>query len=66
MYNADVAEILERIADMLELEEGDRRFEILAYRKAAMTLGAMQEDVSEIYKKTGLKVLWNFRGSARA
>ncbi|MEM3791350.1 MAG: DNA polymerase/3'-5' exonuclease PolX [Candidatus Micrarchaeaceae archaeon] len=55
MSNAKIAEMLEEIADMLELEEGVSRFEVLAYRKAAMTIGTLQQDVKEIYEKKGIE-----------
>ena len=67
MYNARLAEIFEEIANMLELdEEKDRHFEVLAYRKAALTIGTMQEDVGEIYRKQGVKGLLEIPGVGKS
>ncbi len=54
MENKAIAELFEEIADMLELEPGDRYFEIRAYRKAALNIETMQEDVADILKKKGM------------
>ena len=63
MYNARLSELFDEIADMLSLDEkSDRRFEVLAYRKAAMTIGSMQEDIGEIYKKEGVDGLMRLPG----
>jgi DNA polymerase (family 10) len=62
MYNKKISQILDEIADMLELEEGDHKFEIRAYKKAALNLETMQEDVSEIISKKGLSGLYEIPG----
>ncbi len=62
MYNSQIADLFEEIADMLDLEEGDHRFEVLAYRKAALTIGSLQEDVSDIYWRKGLEGLMELPG----
>ncbi len=63
MINSKLAEMLDEIADMLELEgEKYSRFEVLAYRKAAVTVGTNQEDVGEIYKKSGTDGLMELPG----
>ncbi len=62
MYNSRVSELLEEIADMLSLDEKDRRFEVLAYRKAALTIGGLQEDVGDIYKRGGVEALMELPG----
>lgn len=62
MYNTKIAELLNEIADMLNLEGPDRRFEVLAYRKAALTIDTLQEDVGEIYKKSGTAGLMELPG----
>ncbi len=67
MYNSQIAEIFEEIADMLELDkEKDRKFEILAYRKAAVTIGTLQEDVGDIYRKRGLAGLQELPGIGKS
>ena len=58
MYNTKIAQIFDEIADMLELEGDTRKFEMLAYRKAAITVGTLQEDVGDIYKKEGKRGSW--------
>ena len=62
MYNSQISELLNEIADMLSLDEKDRRFEVLAYRKAALTIGGLQEDVADIYKKGGVEALMELPG----
>ncbi len=54
MLNKKIAEMFDEIADMLELDAQDRVFEIRAYRKAALNIGSIQEDVSDILKKDGV------------
>ncbi len=62
MYNSQIAEMLSEIADMLSLDEKDRKFEVLAYRKAALTISGLQEDVAEIYKKGGIDAIMELPG----
>ncbi|MDE1859939.1 MAG: DNA polymerase III, partial [Candidatus Micrarchaeota archaeon] len=67
MYNTKIAQLFGEIADMLALdEEADRHFEVLAYRKAAQTIGSLQEDVGELYKKEGLEGLMNLPGIGKS
>lgn len=47
MDNATVADILNRIAQMLEIK-GENPFKVRAYEKAAMTIGALTKDINEI------------------
>lgn len=62
MINSVIAEMLEEIADMLDLEGEERKFEVIAYRKAALTVANLQEDVGEIYKTQGLDGLMELPG----
>jgi DNA polymerase (family 10) len=62
MLNTKIAELFDEIADMLELEGERRKFETLAYRKAALTIGTLQEDVGEIYRKQGADGLMKLPG----
>ncbi len=62
MYNQKIAELFEEIADMLEIEGGDHSFEIRAYRKAAMNLSVLQEDVGDILEKEGTEGLMKIPG----
>ena len=67
MINSRLAEILDEIADMLELEgEKYSRFEVLAYRKAAITIEGLQEDAAEIYKKGGTDALMELPGIGKS
>ncbi len=50
------------IADMLEIEDEKRIFEIRAYRKAALSLETMQEDAGEVFKKKGIEGLMEIPG----
>jgi DNA polymerase (family 10) len=50
MKNHEVAELLNDIADVLEIK-GDLVFKIRAYRKAALVIDSLSEDISEINKK---------------
>ncbi|MEM0202067.1 MAG: hypothetical protein QXR73_02730, partial [Candidatus Micrarchaeaceae archaeon] len=62
MYNTKIAEIFGEIADMLDLEGESRSFEARAYRKAAMTISSLQEDVSELLRKNGIKGIMELPG----
>lgn len=62
MLNKKIAELFNEIADMMELENGERKFEVRAYRKAAVVIGTMQEDVSEIYRNNGKEGLMEIPG----
>jgi DNA polymerase (family X) len=62
VYNTKLSELFNEIADMLELEGEARKFEVLAYRKAAMTIGTLQEDVGDILGKRGIQGLMELPG----
>lgn len=66
MYNSRIAELFEEIADMLALDTVDRKFEVLAYRKAAQTVLGLQEDVGELYKKKGIGGLMELPGVGKS
>ena len=55
MRNQEIAKILYEISEYLEME--DVAFKPRAYEKAAHSIEALEESVSEIYKKGGLKAL---------
>jgi len=55
MKNQELAKILYRIADYLEMD--GVAFKPYAYRKAALTLETSEEDMAEIYQKGGKKAL---------
>jgi len=54
--NAQTAEILEQMADLLDIS-GASSFRIRSYRQAAESLGSWAEEVEEIYAEGGLKGL---------
>ena len=49
MKNHEVAELLNEIADLLEIQ--DVQFKPRAYRKAAFVIDGLSEDIEEIWKK---------------
>jgi len=61
--NQELAKILYEIADYFEME--GVAFKPYAYRKAALSVEALQEDVGEIYSKGGTKLLENIPGVGR-
>ena len=54
MTNLEVASILERIADLLQLSE-ENPFKIRAYRNAARSICNLQSDLHELYEQQRLK-----------
>lgn len=55
MRNQEIAKILYEISEYLEME--DVPFKPRAYEKAAHSVEVLEENISEIYKKGGLKAL---------
>ncbi len=64
MKNREIANIFYEIADFLEME--GVQFKPYAYQKAAITLEALEENVEEIYKKGGKKVLLEIPGIGKS
>ena len=64
MKNQEIAKIFYEIADFLEMEKV--AFKPYAYRKAAITLETIEEDVEEIYKKGGIKFLEKIPGVGKS
>ncbi|MBI2543355.1 MAG: DNA polymerase/3'-5' exonuclease PolX [Candidatus Aenigmarchaeota archaeon] len=60
MKNFEIAKILYNISLYLEMEE--EPFKPRAYEKAARSVEALTEDVSNIYKKGGIKALMEISG----
>lgn len=55
MKNLEIAKILHEIADFLEMKEV--RFKPQAYKRAAIAIENLQEDIGKIYREEGLKGL---------
>lgn len=51
MRNTEVAEILERIALLLEATGEEERFKIVAYRRAATSIRNLEEDIEKLHKE---------------
>jgi DNA polymerase (family 10) len=51
--NQEVAELLDRIALLLEAS-GEDRFKVIAYRRASNTIRNMEEDVEDVWKRGAL------------
>ena len=60
MKNKEIADIFFQIAEILELK--DVQWKPRAYRKAAISLDNLKEDVEKIYKKGGLDALEKIPG----
>jgi DNA polymerase (family 10) len=64
MKNMDLSRIFNEMYYMLSIDENSR-FEALAYQRAARSIEAMQDDISEIYEKNGIKGLMEIPGIGR-
>ncbi len=61
--NRRISEIFDEIADMLSVADtATARFEVRAYRKAAETIGSLQQPVEEIYGSGGVDALMRLPG----
>ncbi len=56
MTNAQIAEILEQMADLLDIS-GANSFRIRSYRQAAESVGSWAEEIAEIYADRGIEGL---------
>ena len=61
MHNLDIARIFNEIADILELK-GENAFKIRAYRKAALTIETLAQDLKVIAERGGVKELRKIPG----
>ncbi|MBI4142812.1 PHP domain-containing protein [Candidatus Uhrbacteria bacterium] len=61
MTNADVAHILQRIAEILAIQ-GENPFRIRAYERAAVTIAGIPQDLAEMYERGGLGALQEIPG----
>ncbi|TLZ58488.1 MAG: DNA polymerase/3'-5' exonuclease PolX [Methanobacteriota archaeon] len=65
MRNAEVAQVLYDIADLLELK-GEDRFRPIAYRRAAREIEAMAEDIEKAWRQGGIARLRQIQGVGEA
>ena len=61
MLNLDIARIFNEIADILEVQ-GENTFKIRAYRKAALTIETLTQDLKVIAERGGVKELKKIPG----
>ena len=61
MTNAQVAQIVDEIADLLEIE-GENTFRVRSYRRAAETLTGLSDEVEDIFEEEGVKGLQGLPG----
>jgi DNA polymerase (family 10) len=54
MTNRDIADILERLGDMLEIQ-GENRFKVIAYRRAADSVRHLGRDLGEVWQAGSLQ-----------
>ena len=64
MRNQELAKIFNEMANFLEME--GVAFKPYAYERAALSLEALNEDVSDIYRKGGVKALLQIPGVGKA
>jgi DNA polymerase (family 10) len=64
MKNQEVAQILFEIGDFLDLQEIP--FKPQAYQQAAIAIDNMEEDISDLYKKEGIKGLENIKSVGKS
>ncbi len=63
MENRVIADMLDEIAAMLSIEETKTtRFEVRAYKNAALTLMSIQEPIENVYRRGGVKAIMEFPG----
>ena len=63
MENKKLAELFDEIADMLAIEETpSSKFEVRAYRKAALTISGLQEPIEDVYAHGGPVALMGLPG----
>ncbi len=60
MFNSKIAKIFYQIAEFYAMQ--DDKFRPRAYEKAARLISEMEEDLSDIYKKSGVKGLMEVEG----
>ncbi|HME19533.1 MAG TPA: helix-hairpin-helix domain-containing protein, partial [Nitrososphaerales archaeon] len=64
MKNLQVAELLDELGELVEAN-GEDRFKVIAYRRAATSIRNMEEDVEQMWKEGKLEEI-KFVGSGIA
>jgi len=64
MKNQEIAQILFEIGDLLDLQEVP--FKPEAYKKAAIAIDLLEDDISSIYEKEGIKGLEKIKGVGKS
>ena len=54
MKNLEVADLLDRLGVLVEAN-GEDRFKVIAYRRAANVIRNMEEDIEEVWKRGDLQ-----------
>lgn len=63
MENKRISEIFEEMSNIIGIEKtSTSNFESRAYKRAALTIGTLQQDISDIYKQGGIKALMELPG----
>ncbi len=63
MENKRLSELFSEIADMLTIDETpSSKFEVRAYRKAALTISSLQEPIEDVYKRGSKEALMALPG----
>lgn len=63
MKNKIIADMFDEMASMLSIDEtASSRFEVNAYKKAALTLATLQEPIEEVYANGGIEALMGLPG----
>jgi len=65
MKNQEISLIFKEIADFLSMDDRES-FRVYAYRKAALILDSLEEDVESLYQREGIKGLINLPGIGRS
>lgn len=65
MENADIADVLAEIGELLEIS-GESVFRVGAYERAAMTIRSLARDLADIYDAGGLKGLQSISGVGKS
>ncbi len=65
MENAEIAQVFEEIADLLEIK-GENPFRVRSYRNAALVVGGLPESVAKIVEERGEKGLEKIPGIGKS